>query len=59
LLLYILPAIVTGLEMHLLVLHKLIQGETKNGDIDPISSPVTVGNTSEVRAMFVRLWTRE
>jgi circadian clock protein KaiC len=45
-----------GLEMHLLVLHKLI-GELKPRTviIDPISSLVTVGNTSEVRAMLVRL----
>jgi circadian clock protein KaiC len=45
-----------GLEMHLLVLHKLV-GELKPRTviIDPISSLVTVGNTSEVRAMLVRL----
>jgi len=45
-----------GLEMHLLVLHKLIrQLNPKTVIIDPISSLVTVGNTSEVRAMLVRL----
>jgi circadian clock protein KaiC len=45
-----------GLEMHLLVLHKLItQLKPKTVIIDPISSLVTVGNTSEVRAMLVRL----
>ena len=45
-----------GLEMHLLVLHKLIQElRPRTVIIDPISSLVTVGNTSEVRAMLVRL----
>ncbi len=45
-----------GLEMHLLVLHKLIQElKPKTVIIDPISSLVTVGNSSEVRAMLVRL----
>ncbi|HET7002939.1 MAG TPA: circadian clock protein KaiC [Puia sp.] len=45
-----------GLEMHLLVLHKLIHEiKPKTVIIDPISSLVTVGNTSEVRAMLVRL----
>ena len=45
-----------GLEMHLLVLHKLIQEiKPRTVIIDPISSLVTVGNTSEVRAMLVRL----
>ena len=45
-----------GLEMHLLVLHKLIQElKPRAVIIDPISSLVTVGNTSEVRAMLVRL----
>ena len=45
-----------GLEMHLLVLHKLIQElEPRTVIIDPISSLVTVGNASEVRAMLVRL----
>lgn len=45
-----------GLEMHLLVLHKLIQElNPRTVIIDPISSLVTVGNPSEVRAMLVRL----
>jgi circadian clock protein KaiC len=45
-----------GLEMHLLVLHKLIQElKPRTVIIDPISSLVTVGNSSEVRAMLVRL----
>ena len=45
-----------GLEMHLLVLHKLIRElKPRTVIIDPISSLVTVGNTSEVRAMLVRL----
>jgi circadian clock protein KaiC len=42
--------------MHLLVLHKLIHElKPKTVIIDPISSLVTVGNSSEVRAMLVRL----
>jgi circadian clock protein KaiC len=46
----------SGLEMHLLVIHKLIsQHKPKTVIIDPISSLVTVGNNSEVRAMLVRL----
>jgi circadian clock protein KaiC len=45
-----------GLEMHLLVLHKLIKElQPRAVIIDPISSLVTVGNPSEVRAMLVRL----
>ena len=45
-----------GLEMHLLVLHKLIKElKPKTVIVDPISSLVTVGNASEVRAMLVRL----
>ncbi|HZZ75942.1 MAG TPA: circadian clock protein KaiC [Puia sp.] len=45
-----------GLEMHLLVLHKLVaELKPRTVIIDPISSLVTVGNTSEVRAMLVRL----
>jgi circadian clock protein KaiC len=45
-----------GLEMHLLVLHKLIQElKPRTVIIDPISSLVTVGNASEVRAMLIRL----
>lgn len=42
--------------MHLLVIHKLIEKyKPKTVIIDPISSLVTVGNSSEVRAMLVRL----
>ena len=38
-----------GLEMHLLVLHKLIKElKPRTVIVDPISSLVTVGNTSEV-----------
>lgn len=45
-----------GLEMHLLTLNKLIKEfQPKTVIIDPISSLVTIGNTSEVRAMLVRL----
>jgi len=45
-----------GLEMHLLVLHKLIKElKPRTVIVDPISSLVTVGNASEVRAMLVRL----
>jgi circadian clock protein KaiC len=45
-----------GLEMHLLVLYKLIdEFKPKTVIIDPISSLVTIGSNSEVRAMLVRL----
>lgn len=45
-----------GLEMHLLILHKLIDlHKPKTVIIDPISSLITIGNSSEVRAMLVRL----
>ncbi len=45
-----------GLEMHLLLLHKLIGNfKPKTVIVDPISSLVTVGSNSEVRAMLVRL----
>ena len=45
-----------GLEMHLLLLHKLIREfKPKTVIIDPISSLVTVGSYTEVRAMLVRL----
>ena len=45
-----------GLEMHLLVLHKLLnEFNPSTVIIDPISSLVTIGSTSEVRAMLVRL----
>jgi circadian clock protein KaiC len=42
--------------MHLLLLHKLIeQYKPKAVVIDPVSSLITVGSKSEVRAMLVRL----
>ena len=45
-----------GLEMHLLILHKLINEiKPKTVIIDPISSLVTIGSINEVRAMLVRL----
>jgi circadian clock protein KaiC len=45
-----------GLEMHLLVLHKLIDRlNPKTVIVDPISSLITIGSNSEVRAMLVRL----
>ncbi len=45
-----------GLEMHLLVLHKLIDSlKPKTVIVDPISSLITIGSGSEVRAMLVRL----
>ncbi len=45
-----------GLEMHLLTLHKLMnEYHPKTIIIDPISSLISVGSTSEVRAMLVRL----
>ena len=45
-----------GLEMHLLVLHKLLdEFNPRTVIIDPISSLITIGSTSEVRAMLVRL----
>jgi circadian clock protein KaiC len=45
-----------GLEMHLIVLHKLItQYNPKTVIVDPISSLITIGTGSEVRAMLVRL----
>lgn len=45
-----------GLELHLLTLHKLIS-EFQPGMVivDPISSLISVGSTSEVRGMLVRL----
>jgi len=45
-----------GLEMHLLVLNKLM-GEFKPRTviIDPISSLITIGSSSEVRGMLIRL----
>jgi circadian clock protein KaiC len=45
-----------GLEMHLLVLQKMIKEYKPRAVIlDPISSLLTVGNPSEVRAMMIRL----
>jgi circadian clock protein KaiC len=45
-----------GLEMHLLILHKLIERyKPETVIIDPISSLLTVGTISEVRDMLVRL----
>jgi circadian clock protein KaiC len=45
-----------GLEMHLLLLHRLmIEFKPQTIIIDPISSLVTIGSNSEVRAMLVRL----
>lgn len=48
-----------GLEMHLISLHRLIdQFQPKTVIVDPISSLVTVGPTSEVRSMLIRLLDR-
>ncbi|MES2409876.1 MAG: circadian clock protein KaiC [Bacteroidota bacterium] len=45
-----------GLEMHLLVMNKLLEKvKPRTVIVDPISSLITVGNNSEVRAMLVRL----
>ncbi len=45
-----------GLEMHLLVMNKLMEElKPRTVIIDPISSLITIGNSSEVRAMLVRL----
>ncbi len=45
-----------GLEMHLLLLHNLIKEfKPLTVIVDPISSLVSVGSSSEVRAMLVRL----
>jgi circadian clock protein KaiC len=45
-----------GLEMHLLIIHRLIaKYKPKTVIIDPISSLITIGSTSEVRAMLLRL----
>ena len=45
-----------GLEMHLLVLHKLMaEFKPRTVIIDPISSLITIGSSSEVRGMLVRL----
>lgn len=45
-----------GLEMHLLVLNKLLtELKPRTVIIDPISSLITIGSNNEVRAMLVRL----
>ncbi len=45
-----------GLEMHLMVLNKLlIELKPRTVIIDPISSLITIGNSNEVGAMLVRL----
>ena len=45
-----------GLEMHLLVLHKLIvKYKPQTVVIDPISSLINIGSLTEVRDMLVRL----
>lgn len=45
-----------GLEMHLLVLNRLLtELKPRTVIIDPISSLITIGNSSEVGAMLVRL----
>jgi circadian clock protein KaiC len=45
-----------GLEMHLILLHKLIEKhQPKTVIVDPISSLITVATGSEVRGMLVRL----
>lgn len=45
-----------GLEMHLLVLHKLMKEfNPQTVIIDPISSLITIGSGSEVRGMLIRL----
>ncbi len=45
-----------GLEMHLLVINKLLtELKPRTVIVDPISSLITIGSSSEVRAMLVRL----
>jgi circadian clock protein KaiC len=45
-----------GLEMHLVALHKLLaEVKPRTVIIDPISSLITIGSSSEVRGMLVRL----
>jgi len=45
-----------GLEMHLVVIYKLIkQFKPKTVILDPITNLVTVGNMSEVKAILIRL----
>lgn len=46
----------SGLEMHLLTLHRLIEEhQPQTVIVDPISSLVNIGNFSEVRDMLIRL----
>jgi circadian clock protein KaiC len=45
-----------GLEMHLLVISKLMESlQPRTVIVDPISSLITIGSSSEVRAMLIRL----
>jgi circadian clock protein KaiC len=45
-----------GLEMHLMVLNKLlVELKPRTVIIDPISSLITIGDNNEVRAMLIRL----
>jgi len=45
-----------GLEMHLMVLNRLLaELKPRTVIIDPISSLISIGNNSEVRAMLIRL----
>jgi len=45
-----------GLESHLMVINKLLaELKPRTVIIDPISSLITIGNSSEVRAMLIRL----
>ncbi len=46
----------SGLEMHLLILHRLIEEhQPQTVIVDPISSLITVGNIGEVQEMLIRL----
>ena len=46
----------TGLEMHLLTILKLVETlKVKTVILDPISSLITIGSSNEVRAMLIRL----
>ncbi len=48
---------VFGLEMHLVTIHKLIEEfEPRAIIVDPISSLITAGNSTEVKSMLVRLF---
>lgn len=45
-----------GLEMHLLVINKLMESlKPRTVIVDPISSLITIGSSSEVRGMLIRL----